>query len=237
MSESIESYFVAGKLYVSTKFLKAYFNRTEKQIGRWKKEGMPVAKKPKEINQRGDYYILEVAISWVDININKTKSTNSRGANEDDFDLEDEEKIFEIYASGNASQKRRLLLRLDQNKIDKFKKIEDIVEKEAKNKEYDSKYALRDNVKKGQQELASLFVSLLKNSMPVLSKTLENKTQDEIYHLMDRHFKKEVDKIVKYINKNQEIIVTLHEIIEVIVYLVGEKEIEQSEIIKKLEKM
>lgn len=237
MNETIESYVVRDTLYVNTKFLKAYFNRTEKQIGRWKKDGLPVATKPKEINQRGDYYILEEVIVWVSNNVNQTKASNSKSSDSEGVDLEDEEKLFDIYSNGNAQQKRRLLLRLNQNRLDNFKKIEDIVEKEAKNKEYDAKYALKDDVKKGQQELASLFISLLKNSLPVLSSTLENKTQDEIYHLMDSHFKKEMQKIVRYINKHQEYIVTLDEVINFIVHLVSEKDVEQKEIILKLDEL
>ena len=130
-----------------------------------------------------------------------------------------------------------MIEQLNQNRLDNFKKIEDIVEKEAKNKEYDSKYALVDNVKKGQQELASIFVSILKNSMPVLSKTLEDKNQNEIYHALDTHFKKEVTRIVKYINKNEDTIVTLSEVISYIVYLVSTEDISQSTILKKLKEL
>lgn len=238
MSEKIESYFVKNKLYVSTKFLTAYFNRSDKQIGRWKKDGLPEAVKPKEINERGNYYILEDVIAWIDKNINQSKSSNSsRDKNPDDINIEDEEKLFEIYTTGTSQQKRKLLLRLNQNRLDNFKKIEDIVEKEAKNKEYDSKYALVDNVKKGQQELASIFVSILKNSMPVLSKTLENKNQNEIYHALDTHFKKEVSRIVKYINKNEDTIITLSEVINYIVYLVSTEDMSQSTILKKLKEL
>lgn len=238
MNEKIESYFVKGKLYVSTKFLTAYFNRSEKQIGRWRKEGLPEATKPKEINERSNYYILEEVIAWVDKNINQTKASNStRAKSEDNIDFEDEEALFELYTNGNAQQKRKLLLRLNQTRLDNFKKIEEIVEKEAKNKEYDSKYALVDSVKKGQQELASIFVSILKNSMPVLSKTLEQKNQNEIYHALDTHFKKEVSKIVRYINKNEDTIVTLSEVISYIVYLVSTEDISQSIILKKLKEL
>lgn len=237
MSDTIESYYVNKKLYVSTKFLTAYCNRTDKQIGRWKKMGMPIAKKPKEINQRGDYYILDEIIKWINENVNQSKASNSKGHDTTSVDIEDDEQLFQIYTNGNASQKRQLLLRLPQNKLDNFKKIEDIVEKEAKNKEFDSKYVLVEKAKKGQQELASLFVSLLKNSMPVLSKTLENKEQDEVYHLMDRHFKKEVEQIAKYINKNEKVIVTLNEVIDYIVYLVVNQDVEQKTILKKLEEL
>ena len=137
--EIIESYAVKDKLYVNTKFLSAHLNKTDKQIGRYKKMGMPIAKKPKEINKRGDYYILEDIISWVDTNINKTKSNNSSNKTSEEIDLDDAEKLFNTYTKGNSTEKKRLLLTLDQSRLDNFKKIEDIIEKEAKNKEYDSK--------------------------------------------------------------------------------------------------
>lgn len=232
----IESYVVSNKVYVSTKFLCEYFNRTQKQIGRWKKDGLPVAKKPKEINERSDYFILEEAIAWVDANINKTKASNSK-SNADNFDIEDDEALFNIYTNGNAQQKRKLLLRLPQNRLDNFKKIEDIVTQEAKNKEYDSKYVLVEDVKKGQQELATLFISTLKNSMPVLSKTLENKSQNEIYHLMDRHFKKEIEKLAKYIKTDVDMKVKLNTVIEKVVEIVSEYSIGHDEVIKKLEEL
>lgn len=234
----IESYVVKGKMYVSTKFLCFYFFRTDKQIGRWKKDGLPIAKKPKEISARGDFYILEEVVKWVDINVNKTKSNNSKGSGLDgDFDLEDEEKLFNIYTSGNAHQKRKLLLRLDQNRLDNFKKIEEIVEKEAKNKEYDTKYALVDMVKKGQQELASMFISFLKTSMSVLSKDLENKEQDEIYHLLDRHFKKEIDKLVQYIKRDEDVIVTFDEVIQTIIEITLDRDIDQEDLIKHIKEI
>lgn len=237
MTEQIKDIYVVNqKLYVNTKFLCAYFNRTDKQIGRWKKDGLPILEKPKEINKRGDFYSLEDAIEWVDKNVNKIKAGNSKGMEENNEDdkLED---LFNRYKKGNATEKGKVLLNLDQNTIDKFKKIEDIIEKEAKNKEYDIKYALKDDVKKGQQELASLFISLLKNSMPVLSKILENKNQNEIYLAMDQHFKKEMNKIVKYIKTNDEIIVTLNEIIDYIVYLVAEQNIKQEKILNKIKEL
>lgn len=230
----IESYEINNKLYLNTKFLCAYFNRTDKQIGRWKQQGMPIATKPKELNKRGDWYILDDVIKWVDININKTKANNSKGANSDEIDIENEEEMFNIYTKGNVQQKRKLLLSLPQNRLDDFKKIEEIVEKEAKNKEYDSKYALIDKVKKGQQELASMFISLLKTSMAVLSKDVEMKEQDDVFHILDRHFKKEIDKLVKYINKEEENTVTFDEVIQTIVDLVSEKNIDQIKIIKTL---
>lgn len=235
----LESVSINEKLYVNTKFLSIYLNRTDKQIGRYKKGGMPsVTKKPKELNRAGNWYVLDEVIHWVDANINKTKSSNSKGLETDDnIDIEDEEKMFEIYTKGNAQQKRRLLLRLDQNRLDNFKKIEEIVEKEAKNKEYDSKYALIDKVKKGQQELASMFISLLKTSMAVLSKDLENKEQDEIYHLLDRHFKKEIDKLVKYIQRDEEAVVTFDEVVSAIIEIVTDKNINQEKIIEHLGKL
>lgn len=235
----IESYNINNKLYVTKLFLCAYFNKSDKQIGRWKSIGLKsIEKKPKEINIRADIFDLDYVIKWVNENINQQKSSNSKSSsseNDDNFDLEDEEKIFDIFTKGSANQKKRLLLRLDQNRLDRLKKIEDIIEKEAKNKEYDSKYALIDKVKIGQQELARMFISFLKTSMPVLSKELEQKTQDEVYHALDRHFKKEVDKLLKYIITEEENTTTLDEVIQVIIEAVVDRNIEQKDIIKKIE--
>ena len=230
----IESFLIGDSLYVNTEFLCAYFNKSDKQVGRWKSQGMPVVtKKPKELNKTGNWFILDQVIPWVEINVNKTKSSNSKGS-EEEFDIENLEKMHDIYIKGNSNAKRKLLLRLPQNVLDNFKKIEDIVEKEAKNKEYDSKYALVDKVKVGQQELARMFISFLKTSMPVLSKELENKSQDEVYHALDRHFKKEVDKLLKYVITEEEDIATFDEIIQSILDAIVYKKIEQKDLIKMI---
>ena len=50
--EVIESYFINSKLYVSTAFVCVYFNKSQKQVGRWQSDGMPlVQKKQKELNK------------------------------------------------------------------------------------------------------------------------------------------------------------------------------------------
>ena len=201
-----------------------------------------VDKKPKEINMRADIFELDYVIKWVDLNINKTKSSNSSVSTDKDgldlskveFNMEDLEKMQKIYSKGNSNEKRGLLLRLPQMILDNFKKIEDIVEKEAKNKEYDSKYALVDKVKIGQQELARMFISFLKTSMPVLSQELENKSQNDIYHALDKHNKKEIDKLIKYIGTKEENEITFDEVIKVIIEAVVERNIEQKDLIQKI---
>jgi hypothetical protein len=236
--QTIESYEINSKLYVNTKFICAYFNKSDKQVGRWKNSGMPmVEKKPKELNKSGNWYLLDQVIPWVDLNINKTKSNNSKGLETEEFDLDDLEKMHEIYAKGNSDAKRKLLLRLPQNVIDNFKKIEEIVEKEAKNKEYDKKYALVDKVKKGQQELAFMFISFLKTSMPSLSKQLENKSHDEVYHELDRHFKKEVNKLLRYIQIEEDIVVSLSEAIYAIIEATVDGDVSMDSVVKKIKEV
>ena len=230
--DKLESYIDGNIVFVSTQFLAAMQNVTPRTVTQWVKKGLPVYKKP---NIKTNLFILEDASKWIKENINKAKSNNAKGLGDDEeLDIEEENRLFEIYTKGNSNEKKKLLLRLSQTRLDNYKKIEDIIEKEAKNKEYDSKYALVDDVKKGEQELASLMISLLKNSMPVLSKTLENKSQDEIFHDLDRHFKKEMQKIVKYIRKNEDTVVTLNTIIEEIIYMVNEKEMTNEQILKMI---
>ena len=90
--------------------------------------------------------------------------------------------------------------------------IEDIIKKVALNKDFDTRYVLKDKVKKGQQEMASMFVSFLKTAMPVLSKDLQNKSQEEIYHELDRYFEKEILHLLTYISKEEQEIVTYYEL-------------------------
>ena len=128
-------------------------------------------------------------------------------------------------------------MRLPQNVIDNFKKIEEIVEKEAKNKEYDKKYALVDKVKKGQQELAFMFISFLKTSMPSLSKQLENKSHDEVYHELDRHFKKEVNKLLRYVQIEEDIAVSLSEAIYAIIEATVDGDASMDNVVKKIKEI
>ena len=50
-------------------------------------------------------------------------------------------------------------------------------------------------------------------------------------------YKKEISRIVKYINKNEDTIATLSEVISYIVYLVSTEDISQSTILKKILKV
>lgn len=230
------SYSYMGKIYVTTEFAAEYFNVSRRTITDWVKKGLNKYKE-KELSKSNLFILKEIEQFYQD-NINQTQSKNAKSkqnSNEDENDEEDLEELFERFKNAEANEKRKMLLR-NPALIEAFNKIEDFIKKFSLNKEYDTKYVLKDDVKKGQQELASMFISFLKTAMPVLSKNLQNKTQDEIYHELDQYFKKQIKHLVKYLDKEHEVVITHYELMELIIDLIVD-EVEPIDIKNKLEEL
>ena len=126
----VESYEINGKLYVTAKFLSAYFNKSAKQVSRWKQDGVPTINKPNElINIRGDLFFLPDCIKWISENINSTKSraTSRRGVEVDTppQDNNIEETVNDI--NGKIKQANEMLqLKVTTHEdADRIKKILD----------------------------------------------------------------------------------------------------------------
>lgn len=235
--KSIESFSYMGITYVSTEFLVSYFKLASRRtITDWIKKGLTPTKE-KDLS-KSNLFDLRKTIEWVEENINKTKSNNAKKKTDEPEELDEEEKLeelFEKFTKANSNDKRKMLIQ-NPHLIEAFNKIEDIIKKMSLNKEYDNKYVLKDDVKKGQQELASMFISFLKSAMPILSKNLENKTQQEIYDELDKYFSNQINHLVKYLNQEQEIIVTHYELIELIIELVND-EVKPIQILNKMEEL
>jgi len=216
-----------SKVYITTEFAMAYFAVSRRTITGWINKGMP--KYNEKDLSKSNLFILQEIEEWVKNNINQTQSKNARKNTEDTIDEpeEDMEQLFERFSKVDSNDKRKMLLK-NPSLIEHFNKIEDFIKKFSLNREYDTKFVLRDDVKKGQQELASMFISFLKTAMPVLSKNLKNKTQDEIYHELDQYFKKQIRHLVKYLDKEYEVVVTHYELMELIKDLIvdGKKPID-----------
>lgn len=199
-----------GKLYVTKDFLMIHFGVSDRTITNWIQKGLAPIKDKNFSNK--NLFILKEVEEWKEKNISQIKSDNAKGKDiEVNIDDKDMNSLFDQYKNGTADEKRRLLLKEPQL-IESINKIEDIIKKEALNKDFDTRYVLKDKVKKGQQEMASMFVSFLKTAMPVLSKDLQNKSQEEIYHELDRYFEKEIKHLLTYISKEEQEIVTYYEL-------------------------
>ncbi len=199
-----------GKLYVTKDFLMIHFGVSDRTITNWIQKGLAPIKDKNFSNK--NLFILKEVEEWKEKNISQIKSDNAKGK-DTEVNIEDKDmnSLFDQYKNGTADEKRRLLLKEPQL-IESINKIEDIIKKEALNKDFDTRYVLKDKVKKGQQEMASMFVSFLKTAMPVLSKDLQNKSQEEIYHELDRYFEKEILHLLTYISKEEQEIVTYYEL-------------------------
>lgn len=233
--EIIESYFINSKLYVSTSFICAYFNKSEKQVGRWKAAGMPIVqKKPKELNKVGNWYILDYVILWVDKNINKVKSGNSSKQKV----IEDEDKSAEdiIYNENlTISEKRKALQALGKNKLDELNTAEQILEREAKNKAHDKNWVRKEKPSESIKALARSFISLLKNMMISISKDGEMKKQDELYHIIDKLAHTEIQKLQRFLQQEGNDI-DLHEVYSIMIHL-NESGVSLDDIAKKIREL
>lgn len=235
--KSLTSFSYMGKTYVTTDFLVSYFSLADRRtITNWIKKGLTPIKE-KDLS-KSNLFDLKETIKWVEENINKTQSSNAKKKTDNtEEDQEDKlERLFEEFKKANTNEKRKMLFK-NQNLIESFNKTEDFIKKFSLNREYDASYVLRQDVKDSQQSMASMFISFLKSAMPILSKNLQNKTQDEIYHELDNYFKKQITHLVKYISKEYEVIVTHHELIELIIDLIVIDEVEPIEIKTKLEEI
>lgn len=229
MMQQIESYLINQKLYVSTKFLSGYFNRSDKQIARWKTSGLEPTNKPKELNKRGDFFIFEEVLKWHEQNINKTKSNNSRSIVSEDGNID-----LSMYESLSASQKREQLRLLDKNSLDGKRVVEEIIEKEFKNKQHEKEWVRKEKPSQTIKALARTFISLLKNMMITISKDGENKNQDELYHIMDKYLHQEIIKLQNLLKDESKL--DLYEIYNKIIDLHSQGTSIEN-IIKKLEEL
>jgi len=225
--EKLETYRYDGKVYVSTNFLAAYLNIDKRTITHWIKKGLEPIKN--KAMSRSNLFVLQDVIVWKELNINTIQSNNGRGTkskNREDTDVEVD------YESLSTVEKREYLNRLDKNSLDEKNTTEQIIEREGKNKVYDKDWVRKEKPSQTINALARSFISLLKNMMIEISKTGENKTQDEIYHLIDRYLMVEVNKLKRLIeddSANMDMYELHREILDM-----HNRGVEMSEIIKRL---
>ncbi len=206
--EKLESYCFEGKVYVSTQFLAAYFNIDKRNITHWIKKGLEPIKN--KTMSRSNLFILQDVVVWVELNINQTKSKNRKGNSDDD---EDEEEVD--YENLSTSEKKEYLKKQSKNKLDELNTTEQIIERESKNKAYDKDWIRKEKPAQTIKALARSFIALMKNMMITVSKEGENKSQDDLYHLMDKYLNMEIGKFKKMLDSDANL--DLHELYQVII--------------------
>lgn len=226
--ESLECYSYDGKVYVSTQFLASYFNMDKRNITNWIKKGLTPIKN--KAMSRSNLFVLQEVIVWVEININQTKSANRKGGDGNDED--DENVDFEKLS---FKQKKDHLRKLSKNKLDELNTAEQIMEREGKNKALDKDWIRKEKPSQTIKALARSFISLMKNMMITISKEGEKKSQDDLYHLMDKYLHTEVIKFQKMLQE-EDATIDLYEIYQVIIDLNNDG-IELNEIVKKIQEL
>lgn len=187
---TIESYEIDNKLYVNTKFLCVFFAKSEKQIGRWKKDGLPIAKKPKELTFRGEVFNLKDAQEWVKYNIDKQKSQATQ--KNKTIELEDitEEEILEQMASMDQRIVKKLILmdsNLKKTVADANKAEEEAQISKLKRLQLEESLIDADDVDKSRYEQAIMHKTMIENQEKIFPIILENKSSDEISKIINEH--------------------------------------------------
>ena len=77
---------------------------------------------------------------WVEININKTKSNNRKGTDEEDEDLSNID-----FESLDMAGQKEYLRKLNKNKLDELNTAEQIIERGGKNKALDKNWVRKDD--------------------------------------------------------------------------------------------
>lgn len=226
----LESHFFEGKVFVTTQFLTSYFNVETRTIANWNKKGLEFYKM--RSLSKSNLYILQEVIEWREVNINNMQSMRTRktpsGTSDEDLEGLDYEDMSTI-------QKKAHLRKLDKNKLDELNTAEQIIEREAKNKQHDNNWVRKEKPAQTIKALVRSFISLLRNMMISISSEGENKSQDDLYLLMDKYLFTEIGKFQKML-KDENAELDLHEIYQVIIDNYDEG-VSLDDMVKKIQEM
>ena len=198
---TIECYEINGKLYVTAKFLSAYFNKSTKQVSRWKQDGMPVTEKPEQLQIRADVFFLKDCVEWVSKNINPSKSRATQKRNNDFevIDIEDEEDEIVIDINGKIKQANEMLQLkgTSHDDADRIKKVLDGLIQAVKLGEQTKELIPKKDTEKTITEFASMLITGYKRDINILSKECENRKEDEIRTILEKTYKTNIEQYQK----------------------------------------
>lgn len=170
--DKIESYVIDGQLWVTTKFIEAYYNTDDRNIRNWITKGLP-CEKMQGIKQ--NCFNLKETIMWHIENINQTKSKASRRSQEKTIDEMMDERNLEDIDS------------VSQEEADRRKKILDVKLAQVKLDEAEGRLIPADDLDKSLYEQAVMHITKLNNDEQILPILLENKNQEEIRDILHEH--------------------------------------------------
>lgn len=233
----LETYEINGSIYVTTKFLSTFFSKTDKQIGRWKKDGMPVAKKPKELKIRGDVFHLDECIRWVDENINSSKSraTNKRGTAVEppptDGDIE--ETVNDINGKIAQANEMLQLKTTTHDSADRIKKILDSLIQAVKLGEQTKELIPKKDTEKVIVEFVATLIAGYKRDIKILPKELKQRDEEEIRQILESTYKSNIDKYQKMAKSDLLSEAKLYDVIVAVMELILE-DVSVDEILKRI---
>lgn len=220
----VESYEINGKLYVNTKFLSVFLSKSEKQIGRWKKDGLPIAVKPKELKVRGDFYHLEDVQKWVSENINSTKSraTKAKGTEVKAGDDDIEETVSDIQGKIKQANELLQLKGTTHDDADRIKKILDGLIQAVKLGEQTKELIPKKDTEKVIVEFAATLIAGYKRDLKILPKECADRKEEEIRKIHESTYKTNIEKLQKMAKTEMLSEYKLYDIIEVVSEMIVE---------------
>lgn len=235
----VESYEINGKLYVTAKFLSAYFNKSAKQVSRWKQDGMPVADKPSDLNIRGEVFILQDCIEWVAKNINSTKSRatqkrdiavagSSKPSNEDM-----DETVNDINGKIKQANEMLQLKGTTHDDADRIKKILDGLIQAVKLGEQTKELIPKRDTEKAIIEFVATLIAGYKRDIKILPKECEKRSEKEIREILDKTYKSNIEKYKKMAKSSMLSEKKLYDVLEIIIELISD-EVSIDKIIKRI---
>ena len=226
--KKLEAYESNGKVYVSTSFLMALYKTSQRNVGNWLKKETPLPKYKLE-GVSSNMFIVDEAMIWHDENIDKTKSRNGKGEAGERGQVD-----WDNYENLSVSEKRKLLALINKNQLDEKAKTEEIIDKEYKNKQHEKDWVRKEKPSQTIKGLARSFISLLKNLQIKTSKDGENKSQDELFHIMDKEISIEIKKLERALKSDSDI--DLHQFYKVAIDKINSGT-SVEEIVKKIQEI
>ena len=222
----VESYEINGKLYATAKFLSAYFNKSTKQVSRWKQDGMPIATKPKELKIRGDVFHLDECINWVSENINSSKSraTSRRGKGvEVEISKSDEnieETVNDIQGKIRQANQMLQLKGTSHDDADRIKKILDGLMQAVKLGEQTKELIPKKDTEKAIIEFIVTLITGYKRDIKLLPKECKNRSEEEIRKILESTYKSNIEKYQKIAKSELLSESKLYDVVEVVAELI-----------------
>jgi len=175
IEDTIESYMIDGKLYVTTSFVSAFFQTDPRNIRNWKKDGLS-SKKERGIRQ--DLFLFNEVYKWTRENIDKGKSRAGKKKKESVEDMMEEPNLRHIDDLSFEEAERR-------------KKIAELKLANIKIAKEEGLLIEADDVDKAMYEQAIMHITKINNDEKIIP-ILLSLTEEQVKNLKE-HNKDHID--------------------------------------------